>query len=100
MFEQPPRPPGSKHLRAVRPPQPVWVNLAAAYPVEPSQAYVQEGMDLQAVVPGTLKMWDLTTTGHWVGWAVFAIGNSPASQWLPADALRPRAEPGRSGSSR
>jgi hypothetical protein len=57
---------------------------------------VPDGLDLQARVPGTLHVWDLTTTGTWVGYAVFEIhGGGRAvstSQWVPAAALSPRTD--------
>ena len=85
-----PGPPGSRYLRPVRPAKPVWVNLAIVYPFTSSGKRFDGGMDLQAVVEGTLKMWDRAVTGQWVAWVVFSIGRAPASQWVPADAVKPR----------
>jgi hypothetical protein len=61
---------------------------------------VPDGMDLQATVPGSLSLWSITTTGHWVGYVSFTIHKADAgaavTQWVLADALRPRTGlPGR-----
>jgi hypothetical protein len=85
------------HPVTLRPPRPVWVDLAVVYPVSARPTHsVPDGLDLQARVPGTLHVWDLTTTGSWVGYAVFEIhGGGRAvstSQWVPAAALSPRAD--------
>jgi hypothetical protein len=38
-------------------------------------------------VPGSLSLWSITTTGHWIGYVSFTIRK--------ADALRSRNDPGR-----
>lgn len=88
-------PVGRGHLRPVVPPRPVWVDLGVVYPLrERPRVVLDDGVDLQARVPGELKMWHRATTGHWIGWVVFSIktgnGSAPQGQWVFADALSPR----------
>ncbi|HEX3785030.1 MAG TPA: hypothetical protein VHX38_35680 [Pseudonocardiaceae bacterium] len=81
-------------FRAVRPPQPVWINLAAVYPLreKPPQIF-PHGLDLQATVPGRLHLWAMTTTGQWVGWVIYeAPSLRGASGWIFAHALEPRLD--------
>ncbi|MCX2949977.1 hypothetical protein [Lentzea sp. NEAU-D7] len=56
----------------------------------------EEGLNLQARVPGELSMWEMTTTGHWVGYVAFVIPKEGAgvrvAQWVLADALEPRED--------
>ncbi|MBW4718816.1 hypothetical protein [Saccharothrix obliqua] len=90
----PPPPTGWQHV--VKPPRPVWVDLGAVYRVGAPRRNVPDAMDLQATVPGELRLWHLTTTGHWVGYVTFAIhsgqGRTGVGQWVLADALRPRPD--------
>ncbi|AIG78412.1 Hypothetical protein AJAP_27835 [Amycolatopsis japonica] len=87
-------PPNEKIFRGFRPPRPVWVDLSRAYPLGPPRASVPDGLDLGEVVEGRLSMWQMTTTGHWVGWVEFMInkgrGGAKAGQWVSGEALRPR----------
>lgn len=85
------------HLRMVKPPRPVWINLALAYPIPGDPPVIlEDGLDLRSVVPGTLLMWNRASTGQWVGWVAFRLrgdrGSARVSQWILADALRPRAD--------
>jgi hypothetical protein len=96
MFGQSPVPERQGHLRQVRPPQPVWIDLGAVYRVADPRIRLADGLDLRSTVPGMLRMWDRTTTGHWVGWVAFTIeagqGSARVGQWVLADALRPRPD--------
>jgi hypothetical protein len=91
----------------VRPARPVWVNLGAAFRIRQPRQHVPYGLDLQAIVPGELNMWALTTTGNWVGHVSFVVQHRDhgirTSQWILQDALRPRLDtpdqPGQRGSS-
>ncbi len=78
----------------VRPPCAVWVDLSVVYQVPETVSTVSDGLDLTVKVPGFLSMWRATTTGHWVGWVTFAMGEPDAgdtqTQWIIADALSPR----------
>ncbi|MEU3623472.1 hypothetical protein BS329_27535 [Amycolatopsis coloradensis] len=90
-------PPGPRHLHMVRPNQPVWVDLKLVYAVGPAKTRLPDGLDLTATVPGLLGMWRATTTGHWVGWVTFQLGpvgrgGTTHSQWVLAEALRPREQ--------
>lgn len=84
------------HIRMVRPPQRVWVNLAAVYGIDrtgPIRA--PYGMELRYGVHGELVMWDRASTGEWFGWVLFSIrgvtgGGARVSQWIRSDALAPR----------
>ncbi len=89
-------------FRKVSPPQAVWVNLAAAYPLPEKDGYVPGGLDLLARVPGTLHIWAVTTSGTWVGWITY---DTPTMRgvtgWVVAPALEPRNDqPTRRGTSR
>ncbi|UUV34290.1 hypothetical protein NQK81_12835 [Amycolatopsis roodepoortensis] len=88
-------PPGPRYLHMVRPGRPVWVDLSRVYQVGECEPVVTDGLDLTTTVPGILGMWRATTTGHWVGWVVFTIGDldqggTRHQQWVIAEALRPR----------
>ncbi|GAB3499764.1 hypothetical protein [Amycolatopsis cihanbeyliensis] len=94
MFDQP-VPERRGYLRMIRPARPVWVNLALVYPsVSGLRVRLPDGLDLRAIVPGELMIWDRATTGHWVGWTMFVLtggsGAAKVSQWVLAEALRPR----------
>ncbi|RSM66599.1 hypothetical protein DMH03_05715 [Amycolatopsis sp. WAC 01376] len=82
--------PRTPYLHMVRPSRPVWVDLSVVYPVAETASVVSDGLDLTAKVPGLLGMWRATTTGHWVGWVVFAMESDSRSQWVVSDALSPR----------
>jgi hypothetical protein len=80
----------------------VWVDLGAVFQMDRPRRVVPDGMDLQATVPGSLSLWSITTTGHWVGYVSFAICKADAgtavAEWVLADALRPRTDlPGQEG---
>ncbi|MEV4317087.1 hypothetical protein [Actinocrispum sp. NPDC049592] len=73
----------------------VWVSLSVVYPIGRPAEPQSDGLDLQAEVPGQLRMWKRTTTGHWAGFVTFPIQDgrgesSRVSQWVLAPALRPR----------
>lgn len=91
-----PTPPPRNHHVPVKPPRPVWVDLGEVYRVDPPLRNLPQGMDLQATVPGDLRLWALTTTGHWVGYVTFTIHNGPTriatGQWVLSTALHPRAD--------
>jgi hypothetical protein len=74
----------------------VWVDLGAVFRIDRPRRVVPDGMDLQATVPGLLSLWSMTTTGHWVGYVSFTIRKADAgaavTQWVLADALRPRSD--------
>ncbi|MEV0676495.1 hypothetical protein AB0I60_08215 [Actinosynnema sp. NPDC050436] len=97
MFDhfKPAPPPRSDHV-AVKPPRPVWVDLGAVYRVGRPRRPTPHGLDLQATVPGDLRLWAITTTGHWVGYVTFVIHDDTTriatGQWVLADALRPRGD--------
>jgi hypothetical protein len=88
--------PSLQEMRALRPGRPVWVDLARVYPFGPPLGVYPNGLDLQAVVPGTLKLWHRTTTGYWAGWATYKIGGEQGGQqaahWIGGYALDPRRE--------
>src|SRR3954463_8395107 len=88
--------PGSRYFRGLSPHRLVWFAVGRFYPLGPPRAVIPDGLDLQAIVPGELAMWNATTTGHWVGWVRFKIhdghGGAPAGQWVPGDAIEPRRE--------
>lgn len=88
--------PGLREVRALRPPKPVWVDLARVFAFGEPLGVFPYGLDLQAVVPGTIHQWHRTTTGHWVGWASYKIGGDYGGQraagWTGAYALDPRRE--------
>jgi hypothetical protein len=89
-------------LIPVRPPRAVWVDLGAMFRIDRPRRVVPDGMDLQATVPGSLFLWSITSTGHWVGYVSFTIRKADAgaavAQWVLADALRPQTDlPGRAG---
>lgn len=89
----------------VKPPMPVWVDLAAVYPQLQRHVVLSDALDLRATVPGSLHMWERTTTGEWAGWVSFNVasgnGSAPVSQWVLASALRPRGRrPKRASSHR
>ncbi|MBA0125854.1 hypothetical protein H0B56_09900 [Haloechinothrix sp. YIM 98757] len=97
MFDQQPAPERRGHLRPVKPPKAVWVDLGAVYPIaDRPRLFLADGLDLQMTVPGELRMWDRTTTGHWVGWVTFPVrsgtGTAQQGQWVLSDALTPRLD--------
>ncbi|MEU7528597.1 hypothetical protein AB0A74_22895 [Saccharothrix sp. NPDC042600] len=91
-----PEPPAGGRQIVVKPPRPVWVDLGTVYRVGAPRRSVPNGIDLQATVPGELRLWDLSTTGHWAGFVTFAVssgrGRASVGQWVLADALRPRTD--------
>ncbi|MFD5088996.1 hypothetical protein ACFWMR_00240 [Amycolatopsis thailandensis] len=87
--------PGAPYLHMVRPSRPVWVDLSKVYQVGECRPTLPDELDLTTTVPGFLGMWQATTTGHWVGWVVFTIGDldrggTRNAQWVVSDALRRR----------
>lgn len=79
----------------LRPSRPVWVDLSKVYQVGEVEPFVSDGLDLSATVRGILSMWRATTTGHWVGWVIFTLGDldqggTRHQQWVISDAVRPR----------
>lgn len=93
----PPQQPGDD--RTVRPPRPVWVDLARVYPVGGVARSIPDGWNLQARVPGELSGWMRTTTGHWVAQVRFRIRRGDGSgggmlhtMWLRPDAVTPRSD--------
>ncbi|SEF34294.1 hypothetical protein SAMN05421837_107308 [Amycolatopsis pretoriensis] len=100
MFDvsNPEPPPGLNDIRSIRGGRPVWVDLARAYPLGEPLGIYPHGIDLQAVVPGDLRMWRRATTGQWVGWCNFKIGGadgaggSRTSHFVVPNALEPRRE--------
>jgi hypothetical protein len=94
-----PKPPdGLDEIRSVRGGRPAWVDLAAAFPLGEPRGVYPHGLDLQSVVPGVVKMWFRTTTGHWVAWTNFKIGGQDGAggahigQYVIEQALEPRRE--------
>lgn len=61
-----------------KPPKPVWVDLGAVFRIWRSREHFEEGLDLQARVPGELLYWEKTTTGHWVGYVSFVVPKAHA----------------------
>ncbi|CAM01439.1 hypothetical protein [Saccharopolyspora erythraea] len=82
--------------RRLRPPRPVWVDLARLYPRPERARPFPEGWDVQAVVPGDLLAWRRTTTGTWIAEVQYRIRRGDDSEgvrhtaWIPAEAVRPR----------
>lgn len=85
--------------RIVRPPRPVWVDLARLYPladrpVRPNPA----GWDLQQEVVGELSAWRRDTAGRWLAQVRFRVRRGDDAQgvwltsWLPAGVVRPRED--------
>lgn len=94
MFEDSRLPERRGHLETLKAPIRVRVDLTKVYPVDSTTVVEPDGTDLQATVPGLLKMWNRTTTGHRLAWVSFTI-SSPRSAarvgtWVLADAIRPR----------
>ena len=75
--------------------QPVWVNLNELFGSSTSSP-VADGLVLEDV-PGDLIRWTRSATGRWIGIVTWfgrtAQGGrvKAVDQWVPADALRPRA---------
>lgn len=99
MFESPrgAEPPPQRGRRIdVRPSKPVWVHLNVVYRIDRPRMHYLDGLDLQERVPGELMMWEMTTTGHWVGYVSFGVRGAGSAvrmgQWVLADALEPRID--------
>ncbi|MBE9375896.1 hypothetical protein IQ251_15705 [Saccharopolyspora sp. HNM0983] len=85
--------------RTVRPPRPVWVDLARLYPLEVwPQRSNPAGWDLQDEVAGELSAWRRDTAGRWLAQVRFRIRRGDGSHgvwltsWLPPAAVRPRED--------
>lgn len=80
----------------MRPPRPVWIDLARVFPRSGPVRPFPPGWNLQERVPGDLHLWGRTTTGEWAGLVRFRIRRGDGSegmihtQWVPADAVTPR----------
>jgi hypothetical protein len=81
-------------FRRVDPPVVVLVDLAAVFPREPHRGggYHPAGLQMHAVVEGSLSCWGLCEQGHWWGWVAYdvAYGSQRRSvaHWVPAWTLR------------
>lgn len=86
-------------FRQVRPPLPVRVDLAALFPRQPHRTgrLHPGGLQMHAVVPGSLTWWGLCEQGEWWGLVTYSIayGSSrrTVTHWVPAWTLRPVREP-------
>lgn len=82
-------------LRPVRPPVPVRVDLAALFPREPHRRgrHHPGGLQMHAVVTGTLSCWGMCEQGEWWGLVTYPItfGSTrrTVTHWVPAWTLRP-----------
>ena len=82
-------------FRPVRPPLPVRVDLAALFPRQPHRVgrHHPGGLQMHAVVPGTLSCWGLCEQGEWWGLVSYAISYGSArrsvTHWVPAWMLVP-----------
>lgn len=82
---------------AVRPPEPVWLDLALVYPVaEDCPLVVPGGRDLQAEVPAEVTLRDVATTGHELVYVRYDAPHdgefSRTAQWVLRWAVRPRED--------
>jgi hypothetical protein len=76
----------------------VRVDLGAVFRIDRPRRVLPDGMDLQATVPGSLSLWSITTTGHWIGYVSFTIRKADAgaavAQWvLPMHSARGTTSP-------
>jgi len=82
-------------FRLVRPPVAVRIDLAALFPRQPHRTgrFHPGGLQMHAVVPGTLSCWGLCEQGEWWGLVTYGIryGSAcrPVTHWVPAWTLRP-----------
>lgn len=82
-------------FRPIRPPLPVRVDLAALFPRQPHRVgrHHPGGLQMHAVVPGTLSCWGLCEQGEWWGLVSYAISYGSArrsvTHWVPAWMLVP-----------
>ncbi|NKE55411.1 hypothetical protein FXN61_00630 [Lentzea sp. PSKA42] len=73
------------------------MDLGTVWRISRPRRFVPDALDMQGTVPGELRLWHLTTTGHWVGYVEFAVkagdqGGVRVSQWVMEDALKPRTD--------
>lgn len=85
VFGHPPpaRPPGEHgDDRPVRPPRPVWVDLARVFPRSGPVRPFPSGWNMQDQVPGELFLWGRTTVGDWVGLVRFRVRRGDNSEGM------------------
>lgn len=81
-------------FRPVHPPVPVLVDLSALFPRRPHRRgrYHPQGLQMDAVVPGTLSCWGLCEQGEWWGLVTYDITygarRKAVTHWVPAWTLR------------
>jgi len=81
-------------FRPVRPPARVLVDLSALFPRRPHRTgrYHPQGLQMDAVVTGTLSCWGLCEQGEWWGLVTYGIAygarRKSVTHWAPAWTLR------------
>lgn len=92
----PPRSSGDD--RRIRPPKPVWVDLAMLHPATGPVRPYPEGWDLQSRVPGELSAWLRDTLGQWFAEVRFRVrrGDNTVgvwhTWWVPAAVVSERVD--------
>lgn len=86
--------PVQQAFRRVEPPVAVLVDLAAVFPREPHRAggYNPTGLQMHAVVEGTLSCWGLCEQGYWWGLVTYDIAygakRKSVTHWIPSWTLK------------